>query len=105
MLLFLSELKEKGLFYIDSRTTSGTVGFKMAKAMGLPTGSRSVFLDNSLDAKAIKIQIERLLSIARQRGGAIGICHPHEETLEILEGYASEIKKEFSVLKASEAVN
>ena len=104
MLVVLKELKKRNLFYVDSRTTSDTVGFKLARDIGLPAAKRSVFLDNDLAPKAIKIQLERLLSMARHSGFAIGIGHPHKETLEILKEYHSGIKAEFHVVYVSELV-
>ncbi|MBN2419158.1 MAG: divergent polysaccharide deacetylase family protein [Deltaproteobacteria bacterium] len=105
MMIVLSKIKEKGLFFIDSRTTSGTVGFQEAKNIGLPAASRNVFLDNDLDKKAIKMQIERLLNIARHSGSAIGIGHPHEETLSVLQEYFPELKNEFDFVVVSELVD
>ncbi|MBW1703699.1 MAG: divergent polysaccharide deacetylase family protein [Deltaproteobacteria bacterium] len=104
MVIVLKELKKRNLFYVDSRTTSNTVGFKLAKNMGLPAAKRSVFLDNDLAPKAIRMQLERLLSMARHSGSAIGIGHPHKETLEILREYHSGIKAEFHVVPVSELV-
>ncbi|MEA2039894.1 MAG: divergent polysaccharide deacetylase family protein [Thermodesulfobacteriota bacterium] len=105
MLIVLKELKRRQLFYIDSRTTIDTVAFETAKAIGLPVASRDVFLDNQLVAKAIKIQLERLLSIARHSGTAIGIAHPHKETLNTLEGCSAKLKEEFQIVPVSELVN
>jgi len=105
MLIVLKELKKKQLFYIDSRTTVDTVGFETAKAIGLPVASRDVFLDNELVAEAIKMQLERLLSVARSSGTAVGIAHPHKETLNMLERYASKLKEEFQIVPVSELVN
>ena len=105
MLIILKALKRRNLFFVDSRTTSGTVGFKLAKEIGLPTAGRSVFLDNDLSQKAIKIQIERLCNMARHTGFAIGIGHPHKETLEVLEEYCSKIKAEFCVVPVSELLS
>jgi polysaccharide deacetylase 2 family uncharacterized protein YibQ len=102
MLVVLKELKNRDLFYVDSRTTSNTVGFKLAKDIGLPAAKRSVFLDNDLAPKAIKIQMERLLNMARHSGFAIGIGHPHKETLEVLREYHSGIKAEFHIVNVSE---
>ena len=104
MLVVLRELKKRNLFYLDSRTTSNTVGLKLAKNMGLPAAKRSVFLDNDLAPKAIRIQLERLLSMARHSGFAIGIGHPHKETLEVLTEYHSGIKAEFNIVNVSELV-
>jgi polysaccharide deacetylase 2 family uncharacterized protein YibQ len=105
MLIVLKALKRRNLFFVDSRTTSGTVGFELAKKIGLPTAGRSVFLDNDLSRKAIKIQIERLCNMARHTGFAIGIGHPHKETLEMLEEYCPRIKAEFCVVPVSELLS
>ena len=104
MQVILQELKNRGLFYVDSRTTMRTVGFDQAKRIGLPTAERTVFLDNSPDSKAIGVQIERLLDIAGNLGSAIGIGHPHNETLETLEKYQDRLKEEFDVVPVSELV-
>ena len=105
MIIVLNKLKEKGLFYIDSKTTSETVGYKLAKKLGLKTAKRSVFLDNDLTPKALQIQMERLLSIARHNGVAIGICHPHKETLELLKKNIKKIKSGYEMVPVSELVN
>lgn len=83
--VLMGELKKRGLFYVDSRTTSETVGFRMAKEAGVPVASRSVFLDNDLSVQAMRFQMERLLGVARHSGRAIGIAHPHAETRKFLE--------------------
>ncbi len=104
MLLILQELKNRGLFYVDSRTTMRTVGFEQARRIGLPAAERTLFLDNNQDPKAIRVQIERLLGIARDFGSAIGIGHPYNETFEILEKYQNRLKEEFDVVPVSELV-
>jgi polysaccharide deacetylase 2 family uncharacterized protein YibQ len=104
MELILRELKRRNLFYVDSWTTSGTVGFKVAKEVGVPAGKRNVFLDNELSAKSIERQMERLFNVARRSGSAIGILHPHEETLEVLKAYQSRMKTEFDVVSVSDLV-
>ena len=101
----LRELKRRNLFYVDSLTTCRTVGFKLAKEMGVPAGKRSIFLDNELSGKSIERQVERLLNVARHSGSAIGILHPHRETLEVLKAYESRMKTEFEVVSASDLVS
>ena len=84
MRIVLSLLKEKRMFFIDSKTTPASVGDGLASEMGVPTASRTVFLDNEEDIGAIKTQIDKLAGIARKTGGAIGICHPHKATIKAL---------------------
>jgi len=105
MVVVLTELKRRGLYFIDSRTTSRSVAFKVAKRMALRTASRDIFLDNELSENALKIQMERLLSLARQKGWAIGIGHPHQETLELLKKYESTLTHETEVVPVSKLVN
>ncbi len=78
------------LFFIDSRTTGQTVAEQTAREYAIPTASRSVFLDNQPTAAAIRRQFRQLLRRARQHGSAIGICHPHGETMRVL---ATELAK------------
>jgi hypothetical protein len=77
-------LKDRGLFFIDSLTTGSSVCQEAAQAMDLPFGARDVFLDNELSDGYISGQIEDLVTVALRRGWAIGICHPHEATVDTL---------------------
>ena len=102
--IVLRELKKRNLFYIDSRTTKKTVALEMATKMGLPSGRRHVFLDNELSPKRIRFQVERLLGMARRSGTAIGIAHPHKETLKALKEYQHRLGNGVKMVPASELV-
>jgi len=104
MSLFLRELKRRNLFFIDSRTTKGTVGFEQAKKMGVRAAQRTVFLDNNIDPEVICQQMERLLRFARQAGVAIGIGHPYGETVEMLSKYQDRLRREVDIVPVSEIV-
>jgi len=80
----MESLKEKGLFFIDSRTTGHSRVTEAAHLYGVPTMNRDVFLDNVAEVDAIAREIRRLEGKARKQGMAIGICHPYPETLEAL---------------------
>ncbi len=85
MTTVLEVLVDHGLYYLDSRTTADTVGYSVARELGLAAGERQVFLDADRDPAAILTQFRRLLDVARSRGGAIAIAHPYPETLAILQ--------------------
>jgi uncharacterized protein len=85
----LEVIRDKGLYFIDSRTTSATVAFETARRLGIRAAERSVFLDGTPDETAIKARIEELFRTARDRGRAVGICHPKPETLAALRKYAA----------------
>ena len=76
--------RQGGLFFVDSRTTVATVARQLATEYRIPTIDRKVFLDNEQTAGAIQTQFRRLLAIARRDGTALGIAHPHAETLTVL---------------------
>lgn len=52
---------------------------------GIPSAERQVFLDPDISPDAIRAQFQRLLEIARSRGSAVAIGHPHTTTMEVLE--------------------
>lgn len=80
----LGVLAGRRLFFLDSRTSADSVGYKTAIRHGIPAAERQVFLDGDPSPDAIRTQFQRLLDLARTRGVAIAIGHPHPETLEVL---------------------
>jgi uncharacterized protein len=90
MTTVLGMLAEKGLFFLDSRTSARSVGFQVARRLGIPAAERQVFLDGDPAPEAIRGQFERLLGLARTNGAAIAIGHPHPDTLAVL---AAEVPK------------
>lgn len=85
MTVFLKILQAHGLFFIDSLTSSRSVGGATARSLGVPTAARDVFLDNESDPAYIRGQFELLLDIAKAKGEAIGICHFRPDTAVVLE--------------------
>jgi uncharacterized protein len=80
----LDVLQRHGLFFLDSRTSAGSVGFALARSLGLPAAARDVFLDDDPDPAAIRREVARFLARSRERGAAIAIAHPRPTTLEVL---------------------
>lgn len=101
MTLVLQTLKGRHLFFVDSRTTPESVGYDLARKMGIPTAKRTVFLDNDLDPEAIKSQVRRLLNMARHKGRAIGIGHPHKETLRLLKNYLPSLQDGIEIVSVT----
>jgi polysaccharide deacetylase 2 family uncharacterized protein YibQ len=86
------------LFFLDSRTTTQSKGVKLARAAGVPVAGRDVFIDDVLDSGAIARQLGQIESIARRRGLAIAIGHPHRQTLAALEAWIPAVEKQGYVL-------
>ncbi len=100
-----ARLKERDLFFVDSRTTTRTCARRVARNVKLKFAERQVFLDHFEDASFIRAQIKQLASIARSRGSAIGIIHPHRLTYLILKAELSNLKKEVEIVPVSQLVN
>lgn len=75
----LGVLKAQNLFFIDSRTSSNTVGAEVAKQLGIKTGENELFLDNSSDVELIKKQLRKAVAMAQKNGSVtvIGHARPH----------------------------
>ena len=84
MRVLLKPIKERGLFFVDSRTSAKTVALEEAQRMGIRAAQRDVFLDADEDRGRIKGRLIELLQKARKKGRAVGICHPFPETLAVL---------------------
>jgi len=78
-------LRDRHLFYIDSRTTAATVAYETAQRSQVRSAFRNVpFLDDVEEVGAVRKQLELALRGAREKGGAVAIGHPHAATLEAL---------------------
>jgi len=84
MRVVLNMLKGRGLYYVDSVTSPGTVGMRLAQELDMKTGRRSVFLDNEQDGAYIRGQLNQAVRLAKKTGGVIAICHPHPATIRTL---------------------
>jgi len=76
----LQILKQKGLFFIDSLTSTHSLAHEAATDLKITNACRNVFLDNHTDESYILAQLRKLVRHARVYGHAIGIGHPHPET-------------------------
>ena len=91
--IILSELRRRGLFFLDSRTTPQTVGLQTAESIGLKAMERTLFLDHSSNEADVKHQLERLIEISLSTGKAIGIGHPHPSTIKSLKEMIPKIQE------------
>ncbi|MFA5389745.1 MAG: divergent polysaccharide deacetylase family protein [Candidatus Omnitrophota bacterium] len=100
MRTILGELKKRGLFFLDSRTTPVSVCGSICRKIGVRYAERSVFLDLAQKKEEkqyrayIKKQIRELINIAKTRGSAIAIGHDKKLTLDVIKESIPEIEKE-----------
>ncbi len=106
MRMVLEKIKGRGLFFVDSLTSSGSVGYKTALNMGMKTGKRDVFLDNSSkEASYVKSQIEKLIEMSEKNGYAIGICHPYPGTVQALAEMMPKISDRVDIVSVSSVLS
>jgi len=86
-------LKERELFFVDSRTTVETVAESTMEVHGVLTARRNVFLDNEDDEEKIHAQLMELVEKSEKWGAAIGIGHVKPKTLKILQKHIPELQK------------
>lgn len=91
--VLLKVLKDQGLFFIDSHTSSQSVGYERARKMGVPTNINELFLDNEASTDAIYARIKEAMGRADRDGGVVVICHARSVTARTWTLYLDEIKK------------
>ena len=90
----LTELKKRGLLFLDTRTTPDTVAPELAASAGLAHASNDVFLNEPTAARAtLQAGLAELERLARERGSAIGIGYPFPVTMELLSGWARSLEE------------
>jgi hypothetical protein len=93
MEIVIEELQKRHLFFLDSRTSAKSVGAAIAQKHDLPNVSRDVFLDDSMTPEAVAAQLAATEKVARRKGHAVAIGHPHDVTLKALEEWIPEAEK------------
>ena len=97
----LKVLQKYNINFIDSKTTTNTATSafysKNKDALLNPCQKsfleRDVFLDNELNVTKITQNLLKAVQIAKQKGYAIAIGHPHKETFLALKNAESYLKK------------
>lgn len=100
----LALLKKRGLFFVDSLTSAKSVGYDLAGKKGVKRARRSVFLDNEHDTEKIKRQLDQLMRLASKHGSAIGIGHPHPETVAALREYQARLRGSVNLVPVHDLV-
>lgn len=87
MSIVLKEIKERGLLFLDSRTSKNTVGAKLARELGVPVAERNIFLDHENTVPAVNRQLRQVEKMARRNGSVIAIGHPRDATIKALQAW------------------
>ena len=105
MQVVMEVLKEKDLFFLDSKTTSHSVGKELAQKNGVSYATRHVFIDNKNQVDYILNQLKIAEKIAKRNGYAVAIGHPKSGTYEALKQWLPSLKeKKIKILHMSDIV-
>lgn len=85
MAMLMSNLQQRHLFFLDSRTNPRTLAAASAQHVGLASLSRDIFLDDDPTPAAVERQFAAAIELARRQGSVVIIGHPHRSTLDVLE--------------------
>lgn len=83
---------DKNLYFVDSKTTSQSIAFKVARAEGLKSIKRDIFIDHEESKEFIQQQLKKLIKRAKHKGTALAIAHPKRITLSVLEKWLPELE-------------
>lgn len=94
MLVVMNALKEKGLFFVDSRTTKDSKAREAAKKIGVPFLARKIFIDNDQNYQASLENLTRRLQDPGMQGNGplLFIGHPYPSTISAIRDAVSTMR-------------
>lgn len=90
----LLTVKEQGLFFLDSRTTTASVAGALGAELGVPVLENDRFIDSDSAPDRVKERILAAARVARSRGYAIAIGHVRPGTYAGLVASLDELERE-----------
>lgn len=84
----LKELEQRGLLFVDSRSSLRSIAARMASEVGLPNTVNNRFIDAEASRDAIDSRLGEIERIARSTGHAVGIGSAFPVTMDRLVHWA-----------------
>lgn len=101
----METLKERGLYFLDSKTSPKSRAEKAAQDTGIAYAHRHVFLDNQNEKSYILGQLGKVERLADKNGYAIAIGHPKTQTYAALKEWLPTVdKKGIKIIPLSTAI-
>ncbi|QDS35534.1 divergent polysaccharide deacetylase family protein [Brevibacillus brevis] len=107
MRIIMKVVKERGLIYLDSKTTDKSVAAKIAAEMGVPHAVNQIFLDDVYSVPHITKQMELVCKRIHNHPLCIAIGHvgpPGKKTASVLRQYIPRIQKEAEFVTISKLI-
>lgn len=92
----MSVVSNRGMFFLDSRTSSASVAQSTARKYGIPTGANELFLDNSSAVADIEARLQQAADIAfdSSSGYVVVIGHARPNTATALQNMYKKLQAE-----------
>lgn len=107
MSIVLQVCRERGLFFVDSKTNYHSVVGKLAANMGMPPVANHIFLDDSHTVSHIAKQMKAVEAYALEHDNCITIGHvgtQGKKTAEVLKNVAPKMQEHVSFVGISDLV-
>ncbi len=102
----MRKIKDKGIYFIDSKTIGSSVAAQTAREEGIPYAERDIFLDHEITRDFVEDALKKLERRAKNNGYAIAIGHPHKETITALKKWLPTLEdKGLTLVPASKLVH
>src|SRR5690606_11703224 len=79
----MAVLRDRSLYFLDSRTIGTTTAESVARELGVPALSRAVFLDHDPSRAAIEAALDEAARRSREIP-VVAIAHPSAEVVDVL---------------------
>ena len=101
----LEDIAEQGLLFVDDRATAGSLGFDLARQLGVPAAYSEDMIDEpSANRAAIDAKLNRVERLALTKGAAVALAQPYPVTIERLNVWIAELAERGVVLAPISAV-
>jgi uncharacterized protein len=88
----LSELKTRGLFFVDPRTVEGSVTLEMADQMQLPRAIADHTLNTNTSIQKVRAQFDTLATLAGNQGLTVALVPATPSSIKIIKEWAPALK-------------
>lgn len=100
----LTEIKRRGLLFLDSRSSARSVAPDIAREIGLPHAVNNRFIDNEASRSAIDGRLAEAERLATRRGYAVAMGFPYPVTIERVAAWATGLEGRGVVLAPVSAI-
>ncbi|MGD8326249.1 MAG: divergent polysaccharide deacetylase family protein [Sphingomonadales bacterium] len=103
----LADIKDRGLMFVDARSTHLSIAAPLAKELALPIAYNNRFIDQNPTEAAIKEMLAALERTAERRGAAVGLARALPISQSVIKEWATNMQQEdqFQLVPVSAIAN